>query len=650
MRNTIKFVTCWILFSCCMGMPLWGVNHVVELGQDIQTKVALANSGDVVIVRGGEYQSQTITVGKTIRLVREKDTNVSIGGTITYSDVNGTVVLRDFYLKAANKGRLVLTNCKKFGLQNITPLPEGISVTGSTVVIRDCNIAGSLAISGASDVEMINSICGNITVNGSAFHAESSSFGTLTVTNNSNLTLVDSNFSTATFTGGKAFLRKIKATGNVTFTQCDWQDHGSTFNENLTSNQSHTRLSRSTVKKAFTHGHPSYGGKNLDCVIFQCTIGRQTGALLHSKANRTWVTYSTIHHALQEGGVEAHFVGNDILTNINKVYNGVNVLGSNCVASIYNNHFYNGGTTDMADASEKKSMSTSYSTVKTFYPGSLVKEVKNQIKNEHSSTSYRTYCKIYFFYTDGSNSYKEHSRWENSYADKVYTNAYPDKIVWRIEVRIKSSHGYHPFAFERNTQIIGIGMGHCLAINQAKMATVQNNLFRNINLSGHGIFAPAAPTDGLFVKGNAFWRSSGTWTTHAVNSPKGADRMIGNSPVSAPDICSHNYFQDSAKGATGGIVSTDNITGADPGFVNPASDWSLTNESILKDKGPTEAHFNDHDGSRNDIGYSGGHRYDTNGRTATAPVVLTADQSVYRLSKGSGTPVMIKARAAVSTP
>ena len=74
---------------------------------------------------------------------------------------------------------------------------------------------------------------------------------------------------------------------------------------------------------------------------------------------------------------------------------------------------------------------------------------------------------------------------------------------------------------------------------------------------------------------------------------QGADRMLGNSPIPAPDICSHNYFQNSAKGVTGGIVNNNNITGADPGFVNPASDWSLTSESILKDKGPTEAQFND---------------------------------------------------------
>ena len=139
-------------------------------------------------------------------------------------------------------------------------------------------------------------------------------------------------------------------------------------------------------------------------------------------------------------------------------------------------------------------------------------------------------------------------------------------------------------------------------------------------------------------------------STLAVYSPKGADRMIGNSPVPAPDMCAYNYFQDNSKGVTGGIVNNNNFTGADPGFVNNANNWTLKNDSILKDKGPTEAEFNDHDNSRNDVGFRGGHRYDANGWNATKPVVLSADQSHFRLTKGDGVPLIIKARAAVSTP
>ena len=328
-----------------IALPVFSANRVVELGENIQTQVTASSAGDVVIIRAGEYQNQNISINQPIRLVREKGTNVTIGGSLTYTDVNGTVVLRDFTLLAAGKGSLRLTNCSNFGMQNLTKLPEGIVITGSKVVIRDCAFTGNLTINGASDVEMVDSSCINLSITGSSsFHAVGSSFGTVTVGNDSNLTMENSTFSTGSFSGGKATLRKITASGNVTFTQCDWQDHGSTYNQNLTSNQSHSRLSRSTVKKAFTHGHATAGGQNLDCVIYQSTIGRQTGALLHSKAHRTWVTYSTIHHALQTGGAEAHFVGNNIYVNVAKSQHAIQINGANCVASIFNNHFYGANT------------------------------------------------------------------------------------------------------------------------------------------------------------------------------------------------------------------------------------------------------------------------------------------------------------------
>jgi len=639
-----------------IALPVFSANRVVELGENIQTQVTASSAGDVVIIRAGEYQNQNISINQPIRLVREKGTNVTIGGPLTYTDVNGTVVLRDFTLLAAGKGSLRLTNCSNFGMQNLTKLPEGIVITGSKVVIRDCAFTGNLTINGASDVEMVDSSCINLSVNSSSFHAVGSSFGTVTVSNDSNLTLENSTFSTGSFTGGKATLRKITASGNVTFTQCDWQDHGSTYNQNLTSNQSHSRLSRSTVKKAFTHGHAAYGGQNLDCVIYQSTIGRQTGALLHSKAYRTWVTYSTIHHAQQTGGSVAHFVGNNIYLDIAKGNDGIVINGANCVASIFNNHFYGAKDTTsysiIADNAEKKSGHSTYANVKTItltYPRS-VKNVTNQIMMEAHNNSYQGRCKIKFFYTDGTNQFSnENTRGENNYATKTYNNPAPGKLVNKVEVWIRSAITNSSYElYSRNNNVNSYG-DYAIYAQSAKRVDIQNNLIRDWDTYSNCIFAQAAPPDGLFVKGNAFWRSSG-WHTIAVYSPKGADRMIGNSPVPAPDICAYNYFQDTSKGVTGGIVNNNNFTGADPGFVNNASDWTLKNDSILKDKGPTEAEFNDHDNSRNDVGFRGGHRYDANGWNATKPVVLSADQSHFRLTKGDGVPLIIKARAAVSTP
>jgi hypothetical protein len=648
-RLLLPVISLSILLVC----QLSAANYVVELGENIQTQVANAQSGDVVIVRGGEYRDQNITISDPIRLVREKGTNVTIGGLVTYSGVTGEVVLRDFPISAVSKGKLVVSNCTKFGMQNVRLLPEGFTITGSTVVIRDCKIDGALSISGASNVEIIDSNFTSLTINGSSFHAKGSKFTTLTVTNDSNFTLEDSNFTTASITGGKAVFRNITASGNVTFTQCDWQDHGSTYNENLTSNQSHSRLSRSTVKKAFTHGHASYDGVNLDCVIFQSTIGRQTGALLHSKANRTWVTYSYIHHATQTGGTEAHFIGNKIFSDVS-TNDSILIEGNNCETSILNNHFYTNNTATEAlkihDATQTKTTGSSYKVAltKNFSPADLLKRVTNKIKNENYA--WQTYCIARFHYTDGTTKDSSYNvQGGTTWKSASYSNPLPQIPVSKVEILLKSTSGstyYEPYQYDFRAYYLPV---RSIFVTSSKKVVVQNNLFRNWGVTPC-LVSLNSPAEGMYIYGNAFWRSSGTWQQFAVYSPKGADRMLGNSPVPAPDICSHNYFQDSAKGVTGGIVNNNNITGADPGFVNPASDWSLTSESILKDKGPTEAQFNDHDGTRNDIGYKGGHRYDANGTTTTKPVILSADQTHFRVTKGDNVSIEFTSRGAVVTP
>ena len=70
---------------------------------------------------------------------------------------------------------------------------------------------------------------------------------------------------------------------------------------------------------------------------------------------------------------------------------------------------------------------------------------------------------------------------------------------------------------------------------------------------------------------------------------------------------------------------------------------------MLLDMGPEEPHFNDRNGTRNDVGLFGGQAYDPNGNFTTLPVVLATEQSTNRISTGDSTPFIIKARAAVAT-
>ena len=86
-------------------------------------------------------------------------------------------------------------------------------------------------------------------------------------------------------------------------------------------------------------------------------------------------------------------------------------------------------------------------------------------------------------------------------------------------------------------------------------------------------------------------------------------------------------------GSAGGVVGVNNV-----------SDGSVV------DLGPPEPRFNDHDGSRNDIGKNGGHAYDSNGTTASRPVILSAELAPLTIQQGVTGTVKIKTRAAVSTP
>ena len=122
---------------------------------------------------------------------------------------------------------------------------------------------------------------------------------------------------------------------------------------------------------------------------------------------------------------------------------------------------------------------------------------------------------------------------------------------------------------------------------------------------------------------------------HAVNGPEGT-------------ICSNNFFHSANHTVTGTIANYDNIVGGDPKL--NTSSFALKPGSPLINAGPEEPQFNDHDGSRNDIGLYGGHAYDPAGTTSVNPVVLSGTQNIVRMNVGDTTPIVIKARAAVSTP
>jgi hypothetical protein len=157
-----------------------------------------------------------------------------------------------------------------------------------------------------------------------------------------------------------------------------------------------------------------------------------------------------------------------------------------------------------------------------------------------------------------------------------------------------------------------------IRIDGGAKAEVINNYFRNCN-----IYASAAGNEtysciGVFVK-------STTGTNILGNIFReirwvGASTQMGNCAVWAPKAnvtLQYNliYYAGTTKG---GVVNLNGISG------NPTVDNNMVPQagSPAINAGPPDAQYNDHDGTRNDVGMFGGHSYLVNGKTTNKPIVL----------------------------
>jgi hypothetical protein len=159
----------------------------------------------------------------------------------------------------------------------------------------------------------------------------------------------------------------------------------------------------------------------------------------------------------------------------------------------------------------------------------------------------------------------------------------------------------------------------------AGMTRIFNNTIRDVF---QGIEVQGSPA-GVEIRGNIHRESANG--SYSVNTGY------------AGTVIANNNFQFAVNGG----VQSDNIN-LDPLFTTGPSgeiNW-LGTTSPSRNVGPSDALFNDIDGSRNDQGAYGGHSYDPTGRTTLKPVVLSGDVSPLYVKRGGA--VTIKARAAVS--
>jgi len=114
-------------------------------------------------------------------------------------------------------------------------------------------------------------------------------------------------------------------------------------------------------------------------------------------------------------------------------------------------------------------------------------------------------------------------------------------------------------------------------------------------------------------------------------------------------VVTNNHSENSSNyGVSGGVVAS-TTTAGDPLFVD-GNVYELGEGSPCIDAGTENARYNDRDGTRNNIGPSGGSWYDPEGWTTEKPVVISFDLLPDQVLQGVDTEVTVDDVRAVSSP
>ena len=110
----------------------------------------------------------------------------------------------------------------------------------------------------------------------------------------------------------------------------------------------------------------------------------------------------------------------------------------------------------------------------------------------------------------------------------------------------------------------------------------------------------------------------------------------------------NNHAIEGRYGVIDGVVATNTTTGS-LNFVDD-DPYQLGEGSPCINAGTEDPRYNDRDGSRNDIGPSGGAWYDPDGWTTENPVVISFELSKDQILEGDATPLLLQEGLGVSIP
>ena len=198
--------------------------------------------------------------------------------------------------------------------------------------------------------------------------------------------------------------------------------------------------------------------------------------------------------------------------------------------------------------------------------------VGNEIKSESSGNNYITYCKIKFFYADGTTAESgEQTRWQSSYASKTYVNPTIEKLVNKVEVWMKENQSWSGSEyFERNTVLYRkhISLSHYLTLNIPQYSEQNATHFRvKVGATREG-------DDDIWFELVNEDNSTKTYTNADFN------RLL---PIQTPIVKPTRlriYMKPATSGATMGGTSISSVYWCTS---NPKSLWTGTNR-VVKDE------------------------------------------------------------------
>ena len=184
------------------------------------------------------------------------------------------------------------------------------------------------------------------------------------------------------------------------------------------------------------------------------------------------------------------------------------------------------------------------------------------------------------------------------------------------------------------------GDENCIDVRGSNSAIIINNYLQKThtdyhsNNDGNHDVIYVLDTDSVTIANNICVQSYSGLDDGFVRAPFGT--TISNNLANGPN------------GVNNGATATATISG-DPLFVD-GDPYQLGEGSPCINAGTEDPRYNDRDGSRNDIGPSGGAWYDPDGWTTENPVVIAFELSVDQILEGEATPVLLQEGLGVSIP